>query len=52
MVNCGCYDDTISNFKSKVRDVHHDTIYEIQYNNAIEFAKKLFSINRKNICES
>lgn len=40
MVNCGCYNDTISNFKSKVRDVHHDTIYEIQYNNAIEFAKK------------
>ena len=42
MVKCGCYFDTIDNFKIRVSKVHKDNQHAHEYFNAIEYAVKMY----------
>ena len=44
-VNCGCFNGTIAEFAAKVHETHNGTMYELEYNAAIELVKIHFGLN-------
>lgn len=43
-VNCGCFNGTLAEFAAKVHETHGGTMYEREYNTAIELVKIHFDI--------
>ncbi len=48
LVNCGCFSGTLAEFAAKVHETHKGTMYEKEYNAAIELVKIHFGLDDVN----